>query len=89
MAPGLESDENEEWMTTLPTELWDIPLTNLAIPGRKSSTRIHSILKLICRVYTSQRANKPKAIKYRVISCLCAVHAWYVPFQYGGCIYVS
>ncbi|XP_053492441.1 PI-PLC X domain-containing protein 1 [Ictalurus furcatus] len=34
MAPGLESDgNNEDWMKTLPEELWDIPLTNLAIPG--------------------------------------------------------
>ncbi|XP_053088131.1 PI-PLC X domain-containing protein 1 [Pangasianodon hypophthalmus] len=34
MAPGLESDgDNEEWMKTLPEELWDIPLTNLTIPA--------------------------------------------------------
>ncbi|KAI5615984.1 PI-PLC X domain-containing protein 1-like isoform X1 [Silurus asotus] len=34
MAPGLNSDRNTgDWMTCLPEELWDIPLTNLAIPG--------------------------------------------------------
>lgn len=41
MAPGLESDgNNEDWMKTLPEELWDIPLTNLAIPGVKTDTLI-------------------------------------------------
>ncbi|XP_060776132.1 PI-PLC X domain-containing protein 1 [Neoarius graeffei] len=34
MAAGSGSDRNnEEWMKTLPEELWDIPLTSLAIPG--------------------------------------------------------
>ncbi|KAL7832730.1 hypothetical protein SRHO_G00297480 [Serrasalmus rhombeus] len=34
MAPVSESDSNnEDWMSTLPEELWDIPLTSLAIPG--------------------------------------------------------
>lgn len=41
MASGLESDvNNEEWMKTLPEELWDIPLTNLTIPGGKTGTLI-------------------------------------------------
>ncbi|TSK42072.1 PI-PLC X domain-containing protein 1 [Bagarius yarrelli] len=34
MAPFLESDgNNEEWMKSLPEELWNVPLTNLTIPG--------------------------------------------------------
>ncbi|XP_036426600.1 PI-PLC X domain-containing protein 1 isoform X2 [Colossoma macropomum] len=34
MAPISESDsDNEDWMSTIPEELWDIPLSSLAIPG--------------------------------------------------------
>ncbi|KAG9277242.1 PI-PLC X domain-containing protein 1-like [Astyanax mexicanus] len=34
MAPVSKSDTtNEDWMSTLPEELWDLPLTSLAIPG--------------------------------------------------------
>ncbi|XP_072540488.1 PI-PLC X domain-containing protein 1 isoform X2 [Salminus brasiliensis] len=34
MAPVPQSDTtNEDWMSTLPEELWHIPLTSLAIPG--------------------------------------------------------
>ncbi|XP_062853124.1 PI-PLC X domain-containing protein 1 [Trichomycterus rosablanca] len=34
MAPVLQSGRNDEdWMSTLPEELWDIPLTDLTIPG--------------------------------------------------------
>ncbi|KAJ7993565.1 hypothetical protein DPEC_G00273720 [Dallia pectoralis] len=29
----MHSDNYEDWMSTLPEELWDIPLTSLAIPG--------------------------------------------------------
>lgn len=63
MAPGLGSDRNnEDWMKTLPEELWDIPLTNLAIPGGKTDnltlfTIFFLIGKVSCRVCTSQRAN--------------------------------
>ncbi|XP_036426604.1 trichohyalin-like [Colossoma macropomum] len=34
MAPISESDsDNEDWMSTIPEELWDIPLSCLAVPG--------------------------------------------------------
>uniref|UniRef100_A0AAY5ERV7 Phosphatidylinositol-specific phospholipase C X domain-containing protein n=1 Tax=Electrophorus electricus TaxID=8005 RepID=A0AAY5ERV7_ELEEL len=34
MEPILENgNSNNDWMSTLPEQLWDIPLTNLAIPG--------------------------------------------------------
>uniref|UniRef100_A0A3B1IKX9 Phosphatidylinositol-specific phospholipase C X domain-containing protein n=1 Tax=Astyanax mexicanus TaxID=7994 RepID=A0A3B1IKX9_ASTMX len=29
----MDDTTNEDWMSTLPEELWDLPLTSLAIPG--------------------------------------------------------
>lgn len=75
MAPGLESDRNnEEWMKTLPEELWDIPLTNLAIPGGKTHSSIRYIAQLDTCAHISA-CEYLQTTKYRTISCFGFVYS--------------
>ena len=39
-----EMDQNyEEWMSSLPAELWDVPITSLAIPGKNAYNNFVSV----------------------------------------------
>lgn len=48
----MELSCEEEWMSALPEELWDIPLTHLAIPGK-----YHSYLHVFPHITSFSRAD--------------------------------